>query len=146
MKSPKKRTKRPYKTFDHTADVGFDVRGATRKELFSHAATALFELVTHLQAIDMESERSLTISGADRDDLWINYLRELLYIFNGSRFLIRTVDIQKMGNKSLTMVVKGEPFDPAKHEILTEIKAVTYHQAKVEKTAAGWTGRFIVDV
>ncbi|MGZ3608142.1 MAG: archease [Syntrophales bacterium] len=40
----------------------------------------------------------------------------------------------------------GEPFDPAKHTINTEIKAVTYHQAAVKEAQGMWTGRVIFDV
>ncbi len=138
--------KPPYKIFNHTADVGFDVYGATRKELFSHAAVALFDLFINPDSIDVKEERPITISGADIHDLWINYLRELLYLFNGNAFLLRRVDILKIDKNSLSMIVKGEPLNPDKHEILTEIKAVTYHLAEVNRTRAGWEGRFVVDV
>jgi SHS2 domain-containing protein len=88
----------------------------------------------------------ITINGTDLDDLWINYLRELLYLWSGNAFLVRTVDILNIGKHTLSMIVKGEPLNVKKHEILTEIKAVTYHQGGIKKTVKGWTGRFIVDV
>jgi SHS2 domain-containing protein len=43
-------------------------------------------------------------------------------------------------------VVYGEPFSPERHPVLGEVKAVTYHQASVERTGSGWRGRFILDV
>jgi SHS2 domain-containing protein len=43
-------------------------------------------------------------------------------------------------------MVKGERFDPSKHRINTEIKAVTYHQVTVKKTPDMWVGRVIFDV
>ena len=112
----------PYRIFDHTADVGFDVWGATRRELFSHAATALFAFLTPLDAVEGKADRFLTVDGTDLDDLWINYLRELLYLFNRDRFLVRTADILKIGGRSLYAVFKGETFDPVRHEILTKLK------------------------
>lgn len=136
----------PYRVIDHTADMGFDVWGARRKDLFCHAAMALFGAITPLAAVRERDERSVAIEGVDLNDLWINYLRELLYLFTGRGFLVHAVDISKSGRKHLVAIAKGEPFDPARHEILTEIKAVTYHQAVVEKTLTGWKGRFIVDV
>jgi SHS2 domain-containing protein len=136
----------PYKTFNHTADMGFDVNGKTRKDLFRHAAQALFTAITEVEAIEIKEERFIAIAGMDMEDLWINFLRELLYLFNGAGFLVRTVDILKIGNNNLSMRAKGETFDSAKHEIINEIKAITYHQARVRKTSHGWTGRFIADV
>lgn len=140
------RKKASYKALDHTADLGFDVYGATRKELFRHAALALFDTIAVTDTVKDKDEEPLAISGTDRDDLWINYLRELLYLFNGKRFLVHTVDILTIGNKNVSFIARGEPLDLARHEILTEIKAVTYHQAHIKKTASRWTGRFIVDV
>ncbi|MDQ5987186.1 MAG: Protein archease [Syntrophus sp. SKADARSKE-3] len=146
MRHLTKRHKPFYKAINHTADFGFDVFGKTRKELFQHAATALFASLTDLNRVQARQERTLTITGADLSDLLINYLRELLYLFTGTAFLVGSVDIVHMGQKSLTMIARGEPYNPQKHEILTEIKAVTYHQGTVRKTPAYWQGRFIVDV
>ena len=144
------RVKKPqqphYKAFNHTADLGFDVFGRTRKDLFRHAVTALFDNVTDVTAIALTEERPLTITGKDLDDLFINYLREVLYLWNGEGFLVGMVDIRKLGKNSLALIARGEPLDRAKHEILTEVKAVTYHQGAVKKTPTGWEGRFIVDV
>ena len=38
--------------------------------------------------------------------------------------------------RDVMAVLRGEPFDPARHRIKREIKAVTYHQASVTRTAA----------
>ncbi len=136
----------PYTFVDHTADWGFDVFGATRRDLFRHAAQALFDMISPCSNIAGREERPVEILGSDLDDLWINYLRELLYLYNGTGFLIHAVEILHFSPKHLSMIVKGEPFDPKIHEIINEIKAVTYHQAKVARTNNGWSGRFIVDV
>ncbi len=41
---------------------------------------------------------------------------------------------------------EGEPVDPARHAIHTEIKAVTYHRLAVRRTAARWETRVIFDL
>ena len=40
----------------------------------------------------------------------------------------------------------GEPYDPARHVLAHEVKAITYHELKVEKTADGWLAEVIVDI
>jgi SHS2 domain-containing protein len=40
----------------------------------------------------------------------------------------------------------GEPYDPARHEIKVEIKAVTYHQLTIKQEGGQWVGRVIVDI
>ena len=138
--------KPPYTLIDHTADLGCDVFGATRKDLFRRAARALFDMISPCSSIAEREERLIDVHGADFDDLWINYLRELLNLFNGTGFLVHAVDIPQLGPKRLAIIAKGEPFDPQHHEIMNEIKDVTYHQARVTRTEVGWEGRFIVDV
>ena len=38
------------------------------------------------------------------------------------------------------------PLDPKRHRLLHEIKAITYHGLKVERTARGWQAEVIVDI
>jgi SHS2 domain-containing protein len=40
----------------------------------------------------------------------------------------------------------GEQFDPRRHVMLTELKAVTYHQLNVEGAEGGWKARIVFDV
>jgi SHS2 domain-containing protein len=41
----------------------------------------------------------------------------------------------------------GEPLDPARHVLLHEVKAITYHELKVEPTPdSGWLAEVIVDI
>lgn len=136
----------PYTFIDHTADLGWDVVGKTRRDLFRSAALALFDAISPCSNIEEREKRFIDLTGADLEDLWINYLRELLYLYNGTGFLIHEVEIVHLGPKHLSMIVKGEPYDAERHEIMNEIKAVTYHQGQVARTKTGWAGRFIVDV
>ena len=63
-----------YKFFNHTADIGVEITGSTKKDLFVNAAEALFDVM-------IENK-----TGADVSDLLINFLREILYLFNGEKF------------------------------------------------------------
>jgi SHS2 domain-containing protein len=42
--------------------------------------------------------------------------------------------------------VRGESFDPRRHELYGEVKAVTYHELAVTRSGAGWQARVIFDV
>lgn len=139
-------TEKTYRLFNHTADLGVEFFGRTREELFVHAALAVVELTTDAERISPHIEKRFTVEGADATDLFINYLREVLYLINGEGFLPRKVQIDEMQNHHLTATLRGEYFDTKKHRINKEIKAVTYHQAAVTETAKGWKGRVIFDV
>ncbi|OQC53809.1 MAG: hypothetical protein BWX55_00842 [Deltaproteobacteria bacterium ADurb.Bin022] len=76
----------------------------------------------------------------------INFLRELLYLFNGEQFITGNCEIIEFSNKKIQARLTGGSFNNKKHLIKTEIKAVTYSGAKVEKIESGWKARVIFDV
>jgi SHS2 domain-containing protein len=137
---------RKYRTFDHTADLGLEIYGRTVEELFANASYALYDLITDIKLIEDREERKLVIEGSDWADLFVNFLREILYLFNGEGLLIHDCRISAMTAGSVIAMVAGEVFDPSRHVVKMEIKAVTYHQASVAETRAGWKGRVIFDV
>jgi SHS2 domain-containing protein len=73
-------------------------------------------------------------------------LRELLYLFNGEKFITVRCAIIQFTNKELQARLTGESFNNKKHLIKTEIKAVTYSGLTVEKVKEGWRTRIIFDV
>jgi len=135
-----------YRIFDHTADLGVEVTGATLEELYAGAALALFDLLTDLSSVRAGVAREIVVSGEDPADLLVNFLREILYGWNGDGFLMKSCLIREVKPQRLKALLRGEPFDPARHRIQQEIKAVTYHQASVEKMGDGWVARVIFDV
>jgi SHS2 domain-containing protein len=135
-----------YKLFDHTADLGVEIYGKTVNELFANAAFSIFDIITDLKHVTPTVERKIVVEGEGWEDLLVNYLREVLYMFNGEGLLLKEYSIQKIDPRHLEGNVSGELFDPSKHRINTEIKAVTYHQVTVRETPEGWVGKVIFDV
>ncbi|MCX7816154.1 MAG: archease [Syntrophales bacterium] len=134
-----------FRIFNHTADLGVEVWGQDKEDLLVKAATALVNLITP-SPVTAEEKVSLHVEGMDDLDLFVNFLREILYLFNGKRFLASRIEILRCEGKEIVADVWGERFDPAKHEISKEIKAVTYHQTLFAPISGVWKGRFVVDV
>ena len=83
-----------YKLIDHTADLGIEVTGRTKRELFTKAALSLMDIVVERKGTGAGvKEKALTVEGSDPADLLINFLREILYLFNG-----RGVDHREVRN------------------------------------------------
>ena len=137
---------KPYSTFNHTADLGLAITGASEEKLFANAASAVFDIITDLGRVEPRETRRVLVEGDSREDLLINFLREVLYLYNGERWLLKEIRVIKIDEKALEAEARGEPFDEHKHEIFKEIKAVTYHQAEVRNTPDGWAARVIFDV
>ena len=137
-----------YKYFDHTADIGIEISGRTKKELFANAACAMFDVMIENQdgRKAAKQQKKIIVEGADVSDLLINYLREILYLFNGEKFITASCEIIKFTDQDLQARLTGESFNNKKHVIKKEIKAVTYSGLSVEKVKAGWKARIIFDV
>jgi protein archease len=135
-----------YETFGHTADLGLRARAPDLDTLFAEAAACLFSTVVEdLAAVRPLQRIELRIDGAERDYLLFDWLRELLYRFDSQRLLFSRFEA-RVDAAGLTGSAWGEPFDPARHALAHEVKAITYHRLKVERTADGWLAEVIVDI
>jgi len=63
-----------YWIFDHTADLGVEITGASQEEIYAGAADALFDLLTDLSSVRESEERTVTVEGEGPDDLLVNFL------------------------------------------------------------------------
>ena len=135
-----------YKLINHTADLGIHVFGTDPVELFANAAFATFDMLTEIDSLKSLKATNLRVTGDDWSDLMVNWLRELLYLWNGKELLVKKAQILALSEKELSANVELDPFDPDRHEIKIEIKAVTYHQIQVSEGPKGWEAKIIFDI
>jgi len=135
-----------YELFDHTADIGLRIRAESLDELFAEAGRALFSvIVANFDAVEPVQELALRIEGSRRDDLLFDWLAELLYTFDTRRLLLSDFRV-RVNENGMDATARGEPFDPDRHELDMEVKAITYHGLKVEQDGDGWLAEVIVDL
>ena len=133
-------------TFDHTADVGLSARADTLGELFEALAEGLAEVICPPAQVCPQETRSLSCQAEDVEALAVDFLSEVLGVIQGEHFMLASVRVSKMSENSVTAELVGLPYDPARHEIATEVKAVTYHQLAVKQVGPAWTARVILDL
>ncbi len=143
MKEPKKPR---WRLLEHTADTGLEIAADDLSQLFARAAEALFAQIADTGGTRVERTDALSVSGNDWPDLMFNWLRELLYLWTGGQRLVTGVRIRQIAPYSIRAQVRSAAFDPSVHEVDQEIKAVTYHQLRVESTGDGWRARVFFDV
>lgn len=135
-----------FETFDHTADLGLRITAADEESLFVEAARALYSiLVENADSLRAEQTVDLTIAGSDLDYLLFDWLSELLYRYEREKFLASEISVQRTAG-GIAAQLKGEPADPSRHTLFREVKAITYHQLHVTRTATGWEAEVIVDI
>lgn len=135
-----------YRILSRSSDLLIKVFGMAQAELFANSAFALFDLITDIETIEVRERLSLEVEGVGRDDLMVNWMRELLYLYQGSGYLLKEFRVLEVREDYVRGEVCGEKFDPDRHEIQRDIRAVTYHQGRMDKTGDQWTAQVIFEL
>ncbi len=135
-----------YEIIDHTADIGLHVFGNDPADLFRNAALALTDVITDRRNVVAVDSMGVSVDGHDWPDLMVNWLRELLYLWSGKELLVASVEVDRINSQRIVAAARVVPFQPDRHRIRNEIKAVTYHQIDVSEGLTGWEATIILDV
>jgi SHS2 domain-containing protein len=135
-----------YRLLDQTSDLGVEIFGKDLPELFSNACFAVFDNMVHLERIESRTVRTIELRSDSLDALFLDWLRELLFRFSTEYFVVKDVPILKLDGSHLIAEVRGERFDPERHEIKIEIKTPTYHMFKIDQNVAGYCATVVLDV
>jgi SHS2 domain-containing protein len=135
-----------HELFEHTADLGLRASAPSLDALFAEMAACLVSaMVEDPTSVRPAQEVRIELAGENREFLLFDWLKELLLRFETDRVLFTAFDV-RVTDSGLTATVRGEEYDQARHVLAHEVKAITYHELKVEKTADGWLAEVIVDI
>jgi len=123
-----------FEIVDHTADVGIRAYGSSINQAFANAAKALFSLITELDNVDEVIYRDIELVAPDQESLLVEWLNELIYIFDAENIIFKRFNITQLNNTRLKARSYGEKVDSSKHKLKIGVKAATYHMLKVDKT------------
>ena len=137
-----------FEIFDHTADVGFRIRGETLDDLFVTAAEAMFDYIvvnrTSVRAVD---EEQLHLRADSTAELLATWLDELLFRAETGHRLFTRFRVNIAGDGlTLAATVAGEAIDRERHILDHEVKAVTRHGFMLVPDGTGWVAELILDI
>lgn len=134
-----------YRLTARQSELAVRVTGKSQADLFANSAFALFDVMADVNKIEIKEKLPLEVEGADRDDLMVNWMRELLYLYQGSGYLLKEFAIREVKDTLVKAEVCGEKIDPDRHEIKQEIVAVAYNQSRMTKTGNQWIAQLIFE-
>ena len=138
----------PFSYFDHTADVGVEVSANSLEDMFAESGRALFNLIVDLDQLDSVETETFELEGADEVSLLIDWLNELIFLFDARGWLFHEFRVAVDGREDgsglrLTAECRGER--ESGRELEMGLKAASYHEAAVSRQET-WRARFILDV
>jgi SHS2 domain-containing protein len=136
-----------YRLIDHTGDLALLVRAPTLHDLYDVCTRALFDVILDVRTVEARQSHPIRIDGAaDAEDLLVRYLSELVFLHDSRGWLFRGARVDVIERDHLEAEAAGEMFDPARHRIERQVKAVTYHHLLLAEDRDGWTSRLVLDL
>jgi len=135
-----------WQTFDHTADIGLAATADTLGELLEAMGEGLAELICPRRQVAATLVRRVRVEAEDREALAVDFLWQVMSAIQVDHFVVASVWVRDVDDTHVTAKLIGEPYDPARHELAAEVKAVTYHQISIVKEGSQWAARVILDV
>jgi len=137
-----------YNYLEHTSDILFEAYGQTQEELIANSAEALCNAMYALEKVEPRESMELKVTAKDFEEMLHKFLEELLLTMEVKLMFFKKFLVKKFNLEEglLEVELKGEPINPEKHEIKSEIKAVTWHDFQARKEEGKWKARVLLDI
>jgi len=139
-----------WEALEHTSDLELLIRGASEEELFANAAEALLAQIVEPESVGESEQRRIEARSESAEERFLDWLRELLYCVITQGFLVHHAEgvrLSKVGDQyRLEAVVCGEMLDLGRHNLLHEVKTVTYQDFLYGREGDLWRARVVFDV
>ncbi len=122
-----------------------EVYGRSAAELFANAAFCVADIMYSPELVEEKNTVRIVLDAADLHELFMDWLRELLYCFAVRRLAVRSTTIECLTDCHLEALVRGETFDPQRHGLKLELKTPTYHQYRLEQLPEGFRATVLFD-
>ncbi len=139
-----------YGELEHPADIFLEIYGRDLPGLFENALFALYDQLALLEDFETTSHRHIEVQGPSVSDALRALLSEALYKFETEAFVAvhAKVRVDKQADRvKVSVDLGGDILNHEYHTVLSEVKAVTYHQLTAEELPeGGWRATVLFDV
>ena len=138
---------KPYKVIEDIAiaDIAIECVGKDLEELFINNALAIFHESADINNIKEDKTLTFELSSEKTEDLLYDFLSEIIFLKDTHCIIFKSIELS-INNNTLKAKLKGEEINREKHELRNDIKAITLHMFKIEKTNEGYKSLVVVDV
>ena len=132
------------------ADVAFEAKGKTLEELFQSALDATLNImVSDLSLIEPQESIQEHLTAESEAELLHEFLEKIVYHKDADQLMLKMNQIsinRTNGKYHLDADLWGEKLDPKKHELVTDVKAITHHRFSVTHEKSEWRATVVLDV
>ncbi len=137
----------PFEDIGHVADVGIRVRGRSAEEALARLALAFATLVTGGGPVASDREERIAVAGGPGlAGTAVALLRELLFRLTTARDVPVEIEVLSADERGAVATVAFGRYDPERHAEGADVKAVTWHAARLEPEGDGWVAQVVMDI
>ncbi len=113
---------------------GIIAHGKDYKEVFENAAFGLFSTMAEISNVKTVEFLNVTASGSEIEELFINWLNELIFLHDSKKLLLKEFVITSLSGKELKAEVKGEKINKGLHMLHKSIKSARFEGMELSPT------------
>ncbi len=143
-----------FELLPHTADLKIRVYGSTLEQFFHHALIGMFQSIgpqargcerrgDRLYCPELPQHHELELQAHDLPSLLVDFLSEALSLSDIHNEAYLDVTIHKLDQNYIKATLHGVPIQGFE---VFEIKAVTYHDLRVEQINGVWQADIVFDI
>ncbi len=132
-----------YKILEHPSDVRVQASGDSKEELFLNAMKGMVAVLRpKIKDKKEKIKNKIKVKSVDINALLVDFLSEVLYLSHVNKEIYTDVKFSRFSDKELA----GELFGNKVESFGEDIKAVTYHDLKIEKKDGLYEATILFDI
>ena len=133
------------------ADTAFEAWGDSPSQLFEAASHAVIETMVNPATVGDSWQTEFTLQDTELKELLFEWLSRIVFLKDADAVLFQQARCQVSQDQEADMwhvrgVLTGEPIDPARQELHTDVKAITRHCYDVRQKGEQWYATVVLDV
>jgi len=127
-----------------------EAEGKTLEDAFANVAEGVGFMIVSSENVAKTVKKSFKIESENKESLLFDFLSKFLFFLDAENLIFHKVVVEKIEEKNkkwfLSAKAFGEEFNAEKHETGTHVKAITYHEMKINKKNNQFVVKVLVDI
>ncbi|MDP3917414.1 MAG: archease [Nanoarchaeota archaeon] len=140
-----------YKFLDDVAiaDIAFEAEADSLNGVFIACGEAVFETISDVEKVDKIKVYDISLKSDTLEKLLYDFLETIVYYKDTDSVVFNSCEVkieEKDNNFLLKGKIYGEYINRNKHELYSDVKAITMHMFKLEKKGDNYKATVVLDI
>lgn len=129
---------------EHLADIGISSTARSRERALEFSCAGLMELMVDPKGVEHRLDHTFFLDDAEPIVILRRVLSEVLFLVSSEGLVFSSFEVS--WDEKVRVKCIGEHLDRDRHDLFTEVKAITSSQISFEERDGSWHSFVLVDV